>query len=115
MTLTVPALKILWHRAVLALVLAAFLCPVPGRMPADEVKAAYAAAGMLCAPDGKGQAHHDAHCALCLLPASNAPDIADCSISRQVEALYIVTAMSGLIASAQQATRNARAPPSSIV
>jgi len=115
-TLTASTLKTLWHRAVLAVVLVAFLVPMPGRTPADEARAAYAAAGLLCAVDGEGQAHRDAHCVLCLLPAVGAaPDVSECSTSKPAQLITFASIDDALLGPTHDLTRHARAPPSSIV
>jgi len=110
------ALKNVWHRAVLALVLVSFLVPMPGKTPVDEVRAAFVAAGMLCAVDDEGQAHHDAHCVLCLLPATGgAPDITVCSEPEQTLSIAVIAKGVEFIGSPLGFIHHARAPPPSIV
>jgi hypothetical protein len=109
-------LKSLLHRAVLALVLLAFLVPMPTPTPADEVRASYAAAGLLCDPGETGDSHRKAHCVLCLLQAVDAGSDASslpkpALASRATGTLY----QSALIVARSAARQQARAPPSSIV
>ena len=105
----------LMRRAVLALVLLAFLVPIPTPTPADEIRALYAAAGLLCDPDETGGAHFDQHCVLCLLPAHASPDAS--SVAGPILAAFITATIqqSPLISTGTTTHHHARAPPSSIV
>ena len=116
MTLTAEALKTLLHRTVLALVLLAFMAPGPVRLPADDVRAAYAAAGLLCAPDEGGHSHQDAQCVLCMLSATGAaPETVFCAALVAAVQLSIAAGESDLTEAQRSSSRHARAPPSSIV
>lgn len=117
---TTQSLKALWTRTVLAAVLLAFLAASavvgPGRMPADEVRAGYAAAGLLCAPDEDGQPHRDAHCVLCLLPSTGAgPEVFGCDGSAGGTPMAVARAEIAIFGVSRAKIRHARAPPSSIV
>jgi len=111
--LTDKALETLWHRAVLALVLLAFLVPGPARLPADEIRAAYVSAGLLCDPDEQGQTHRDPHCVLCLLPAVGAaPDAVGCNAPTCRTAVILAATEPDRIGHRNGVTHHARAPPS---
>jgi len=64
----IKIVRAFWRRSILALLLAAFLVPTPAPTHAEEVRALYAAQGLLCASDENDQPHRAAHCVLCLLP-----------------------------------------------
>lgn len=60
-------LNLFCRRAICVLLLAAFLVPTPTPTHAEEIRALYAAQGLLCVGNEDRQRHHDAHCVLCLL------------------------------------------------
>lgn len=113
---SLPLLKPLLSRAILALMLVAFLVPVPGRMPADEVRALYAAQGLLCDPAEPGEFNRDSHCVLCLLPSAGAtPDEVRCASSALPNRIVRGPFRLDLIAALHRVMPQARAPPASIV
>ncbi len=111
MTSGVTILISLLRRGVFALLLAAFLVPMPRPTHAEEVRALYAAQGLLCAVNEEGQPHREAHCVLCVLPDSSAAP--ECKLAdRELEFKAISYAAERLILGKTDAiTRHARAPP----
>ncbi len=116
MKLTEYALMTLTHRAVLALVLLAFLLPGPARLPADDLRAAYVAAGLICDPGEAQHAPDDAHCVLCLLPATGAaPEGVGCAMPMLSARIDLAARVSEPSPTRRGAAHHARAPPSSLV
>lgn len=115
MKLKLSPLKKLMHRAVLAMVLLAFLVPISTPTPADEIRASYAAAGLLCDPDESGAPHLNQHCVLCLLPAHASPDIS--IVAGPILSSFVTVSVqhSPLISTRTATHHHARGPPSSIV
>lgn len=77
MTFVGTLLSTLWRRALCVMLLAGLLTPVPSPSHADELRALYAAQGLLCADEqNDGPAHRDPHCVLCLIfAAGTVPEV----------------------------------------
>lgn len=115
MTPGATLLKALYRRGILALVLAALLVPTPRPSHADEVRALYAAQGLLCAASDEGQPHREAHCVLCLLPDASATPEREIA-ERRLEIEAITHAVRQPVSKkANVISRRARGPPACFV
>ena len=115
MTAALTLFCTLLRRGVLALLLAAFLVPAPLPTPADEVRALYAAQGLLCTPGEEGQQHREAHCVLCLLPAAGAATACAVAERRLTVEAIVYRAEFSQTRTKTVGAQQARAPPQRIV
>ncbi len=115
MALAINLFNDVWRRSVFALLLAAFLVPAPMPTHADEMRALYAAQGLLCAPKSDDQPHREAHCVLCILPAAGAPP--ECALAeRRLTVEVVAHAVKRHLTSATSVRlHRARSPPRRIV
>jgi len=104
-----------WRNGMFALLLAAFLVPPPTPTFADEVRALYAAQGLLCASDDDGAPHRQAHCVLCVIPDVGIGP--ECALADRAVIAFVVTHSPRSYPSSSRdvSLRRARAPPSRFV
>lgn len=107
--------KFCMSRAVPVLVLIGLLCPVSAKMPADEIRAAYAAAGLMCDTNHGEHTHHEAQCVLCLLPGLGGAAGHTCARTERVQTVLYSATARFLDIDSQPENRRARAPPVSMV
>jgi len=109
-------LGLLTHRALPALVVLAFLVPASPPTPADEVRALYAAQGLLCGDDAHATLHHETHCVLCMLPATGAtPQAMPCRTALKTGTAIPASRSHTMLPPRRDSNYPARAPPSSRV
>ena len=102
----------LLRRALVVLLAVGFLLPANASTPQDEVRAAYAAQGLICGDSEGGQHSVESHCILCLVTAhDNAAS--DFEVARLRRDTLVLVPLRGASIERRAAPtfHHARAPP----